>query len=219
MKSGLAALINSKKDNTFFHLSFWAIYNIDTLCYTAIELLAEKVMQQHCFIYLLVQEGGCSMAGWEEELAVLLRELGVTQEEPKTHLRPTPISETGHSPVKPPLQPMDEVKRQVQSADALFWGSADDNKAENDDIWMSDLRVMRREVESIVTQVVRLMQRGDFDPSLKEDVMVVLRALRRRASVTQQAAASDAAYLEFAAAMLHFCRIILRLSEGAPEDF
>ncbi len=143
------------------------------------------------------------MAGWEEELAVLLRELGVTQEEPKTHLRPTHINETGHSPVKPPLQPMDEVKRQVQSADALFWGSADDNRAESDDIWMSDLRVMRREVESIVAQVVRLMQRG----------------VRRRASVTQQAAASDAAYLEFAAAMLHFCRIILCFSEGAPEDF
>jgi hypothetical protein len=78
---------------------------------------------------------------------------------------------------------------------------------------------MRREVESIVAQVVRLMQRGDFDPSLKEDVMVVLRALRRRASVTQQASASDAAYLEFAAAMLHFCRIVLRLSEVASEDF
>jgi hypothetical protein len=172
-------------------------------------------MQQHCFIYLLVQEGGCSMAGWEEELAVLLRELGVTQEEPKTHLRPTHIRETGHSPVRH----RDEVKRQVQSADALFWGSADENKAESDDIWMSDLHVMRREVESIVAQVVRLMQRGDFDPSLKEDVIVVLRALRRRASVTQQASASDAAYLEFAAAMLHFCRIILHLSEGAAEDF
>jgi hypothetical protein len=159
------------------------------------------------------------MAGWEEELAGLLRELGVTQEEPKTHLRPKHTRETGLSQGKPPLPPRDEVKRQVQSADALFWGSANEDKAENDDIWLSDLRVMRREVESIVAQVVRLMQRGDFDPSLKEDVMVVLRALRRRASVTQQASASDAAYLEFAAAMLHFCRIVLRLSEVAPEDF
>jgi hypothetical protein len=159
------------------------------------------------------------MAGWEEELAGLLRELGVTQEEPKTHLRPTHTRETGLSQGKLPLPPRDEVKRQVQSADALFWDSANEDKAENDDIWLSDLRVMRREVESIVAQVVRLMQRGDFDPSLKEDVIVVLRALRRRASVTQQAAASDAAYLEFAAAMLHFCRIVLRLSEVAPEDF
>jgi hypothetical protein len=158
------------------------------------------------------------MAGWEEELAGLLRELGVTQEEPKTYLRPTHIHEADHPQI--PLRPRDEAKRQVQSADALFWASAgEDKEVENDDIWMGDLRVMRREVESIVAQVVRLMQRGDFDPSLKEDVMVVLRALRRRASVTQQASASDTAYLEFAAAMLHFCRIILRLSEVAPEDF
>jgi len=46
----------------------------------------------------------------------------------------------------------------------------------------------------------------------------VLRALRRRASVTQQAAASDADYLVAVAAMLHFCRLVLRLSEVATED-
>ena len=31
----------------------------------------------------LFQKGGASMAGWEQELAKLLRELGVTQEEPE----------------------------------------------------------------------------------------------------------------------------------------
>jgi hypothetical protein len=78
---------------------------------------------------------------------------------------------------------------------------------------------MRREVDTIVSQVVLLMQRGSLEPSLKEDVMVVLRALRRRATVTQQAAASDEAYLESASAMLHFCRLVLQLSESASEDF
>jgi len=77
---------------------------------------------------------------------------------------------------------------------------------------------MRREVDSIVSQVVLLMQRGDLDLSLKEDVMVVLRALRRRATVTQQAATGDEAYLESASAMLHFCRLVLQLSEFATED-
>jgi hypothetical protein len=160
------------------------------------------------------------MAGWEEELAVLLRELGVTQEEPKAHLRPTHINEGDHVQGKPPLRPRpkDRVKRQAQSTDALFWGDTDDSEAEGDDARMGDLRLMRREVDSIVTQVIRLMQHGDLDTSLKEDVLVVLRALRRRASVTQQAAASDAAYLESAAAMLHFCRLVLRLSEVATED-
>ena len=160
------------------------------------------------------------MAGWEEELAVLLRELGVTQEKPRTHLRPTHISDADYLQGKPPLQPRNKIKRQTQSADALFWGGAGADEADSpdNDAWMGDLSLMRREVDSIVTQVIHLMQYGDLDPALKEDVLVVLRALRRRASVTQQAAASDAAYLESAAAMLHFCRLVLRLSEVATED-
>lgn len=96
---------------------------------------------------------------------------------------------------------------------------AGDVEGDNGDTWMTDLSSMRREVDSIVHQVIQLMQRGDLDKSLKEDVMVVLRALRRRSMVTQQAAASDEAYLESAAAMLHFCRLVLRLSETAIEDF
>jgi hypothetical protein len=143
------------------------------------------------------------MAGWEEELAVLLRELGVQQEETKAHLRPT----------RKPMR--SDVKRREQFADALFWDDGEDE----DEAWMNDLTLMRREVDSIVSQVILLMQRGDLDTSLKEDVMVVLRALRRRATVTQQAAASDEAYLESASAMLHFCRLILQLSEFATEDF
>jgi hypothetical protein len=144
------------------------------------------------------------MAGWEEELAILLQELGVRQEEPKAHLRAT----------RKPMR--SDVKRQEQIADALIWG--DDSIIDDDTAWVNDLNMMRREVDSIVNQVVLLMQRGDLDTSLKEDVIVVLRALRRRASVTQQAASSDEAYLESASAMLHFCRLVLQLSEFATED-
>jgi hypothetical protein len=148
------------------------------------------------------------MAGWEEELAVLLRELGVKQEEPKAHLRPT----------RKPMR--SDVKRREQFADALFWnGDTGHDENDDDEAWMNDLSLMRREVDSIVSQVVLLMQRGDLDTSLKEDVMVVLRALRRRATVTQQAATSDEAYLESASALLHFCRLVLQLSESATEDF
>ena len=78
---------------------------------------------------------------------------------------------------------------------------------------------MRREVDSIVSQVVLLMQRGDLDSSLKEDVMVVLRALKRRSPVLSLPSTSDEAYLESASAMLHFCRLVLQLSELATEDF
>ena len=146
------------------------------------------------------------MAGWEQELAELLRELGVTQEEPKTHLRPS----------KKLMR--SDFKRREQAADATLLGDVRDSEAEDEEVWMTDLSMMRREIDSIVRQVIHLMQRGDLDKSLKEDVMVVLRALRRRAAVTQQAASGDEAYLESAAAMLHFCRLVLRLSETAIED-
>ena len=146
------------------------------------------------------------MAGWEQELAGMLRELGVTQEEPKTPPRYS----------KKPMR--SEVKRRDRNADAFFIDEMKESESEDEEVWTSDLALMRREIDSIVRQVIHLMQRGDLDSSLKEDVMVVLRALNRRSAVTQQAATGDEAYLESAAAMLHFCRLVLRLSETAIED-
>jgi hypothetical protein len=145
------------------------------------------------------------MAGWEEELAVLLNELGVEQEEPQAYLQ---ARKPSHG----------DVKRREQYTDALFWG---ENCEGYEDAWLNDLDMMRREVDSIVGQVILLMQRGDLDTTLKDDVMVVLRALRRRLPALRQsvAACSDEAYLESASAMLHFCRIVLQLSEFATEDF
>lgn len=145
------------------------------------------------------------MAGWEEELAALLHELGVKPEEPKTPLQPR------RRPIR------SDVRRQEQGADALYWD--EDSIPEDDDTWMNDLALMRREVDSIVSQVILLMQRGDLEASLKEDIMVVLRALQRRAPVRHHLATSDEAYLESASAMLHFCRLVLQLSEFAAEDF
>ena len=159
------------------------------------------------------------MPGWEDELAELLRELGVTQEEPRTHRRPASKSVWR------------DIKRRSQATEAFIFGDATDIgrlndvgdvedavEDEDEEMWLTDLSLMRREVDSIVRQVIHLMQRGDLDKTLKEDVMVVLRALRRRAMVTEQAEVSEAAYLESAAAMLHFCRLVLQLSETAIED-
>jgi hypothetical protein len=153
------------------------------------------------------------MASWEEELARLLRELGVTHEEPRTHLRATYISDAQDIPF---FRQGDKIKRQVQSP--LFWGGADKDEVVDGDTNMGELRMMRHRIEAIVSQVERFMQQDNIDASLKEDVLIVLRALRRRAMVTQQAAASDTAYIEFAAAMLHFCRLVLRLSEVTTDN-
>ena len=162
------------------------------------------------------------MPGWEDELTELLRELGVTQEEPRTHRRPVSKSTW-----------RDITQRSQATAAFIFGDTADidslDDPGDSGDIedavedddedsWLTDLSLMRREVDSIVRQVIRLMQRGDLDKSLQEDVMVVLRALRGHAMITGQSASSEAAYLESAAAMLHFCRLVLQLSETAIED-
>ncbi len=160
------------------------------------------------------------MAGWEEELALLLHELGVKQEEPDAHSRRTskPSRKSTRKPTPSDLSQQGDVKYREPFADALFRGAGNTTNGAHDenDPWMDDLGLMRREVDSIVRQVVRLMQQGDIEPSIKEDVMVVLRALRRRAMVTQQAAATDEAYLESASAMLHFCRLVLQIS-GSDE--
>ena len=148
------------------------------------------------------------MANWEEELVVLLRDLGVEQEEPQARFQQ--MREPSYS----------DVKRREQCADALFLN--EENQIDDEDLWVQDIATMRREVDSIVSQVISLMQRGDLEPSVKEDVMVVLRALRRRLPSAHSSLlpiTSEEAYLESASALLHFCRLTLQLSEFATEDF
>jgi hypothetical protein len=159
------------------------------------------------------------MAGWEEELALLLRALGVTLEQSKTQIRPAQAHENEYRKQMPmPARRKDTPQKQAQFIDVRLWRTPGDELAEDDAAWMNDLSLMRRQVEFIVGQVVRLMQSEDVDPALKEDVTIVLHALRRRASATEQAAASETAYLESASALLHFCRLVLRLGEVTPEE-
>ena len=148
------------------------------------------------------------MASWEDELAVILQRLGVKQEEPQTYLQQ----------MRKPLR--SDVKRLEHSADPHF--SDEETELDDDDGWVQDIATMRREVDSIVSQVILLMQHGDLEPSIKEDVMVVLRALRRRLPTSHSPVpppTSEEAYLESASALLHFCRLALQLSECSTEDF
>ncbi len=152
------------------------------------------------------------MAGWQEELAALLRELGVTQED--------------ETPYLPPLDPEDDLSqlpmfdwqedRDVQFADASFWGNPRAGK-KMDAPWVDDLSSMKSDVDAIVAQLIHFMQHGRIDPTVREDVMIVLRALRHRAAVTRQAREGELARIESASAILHFCRLVLRLNEAKKQ--
>ncbi|MGZ6367906.1 MAG: hypothetical protein ACXWPS_18345, partial [Ktedonobacteraceae bacterium] len=61
------------------------------------------------------------MAGWEQELAGLLRELGVTQEEPKT------LPQFSNKLMR------SDVKRREQNTDAFFLGDIKEIEAEDED--------------------------------------------------------------------------------------
>jgi len=153
------------------------------------------------------------MEGWREELAALLRELGVTQEVGMPRFLPARTREDDFAQFPMYYR---QGGNDVQFADAAFWGSTGAGKTA-DDGWMDDLAAMRHDVDTIVAQLVHLLQHGRIDPALKEDVMIVLRALHRRASVTQQAGEGELAHIESVAAMLHFCRLVLRLNEVKTE--
>lgn len=151
------------------------------------------------------------MAGWQEELAELLRGLGVTQEGPHTRLR-----SPGKSMRKDSRWRLRASKPLERLTDPSL---SDDADSDDSDAWPMDMSAMRREVDSIVRQVIQLMQNGELDQSAKEDVLEVLHTLRRFSAVAQQVGPGDEAYLESVSAMLRFCRLVLRLSETAIEDF
>ncbi len=161
------------------------------------------------------------MAGWEEELALLLRNLGVTQEEPSTHRRARRCR-SGGTGIHRSNPSRDAFPEEDLLAETAFLEDGEETEEEDEEAWLEDLDEMRREVDTIVSQVIHLMQLGDLEKSLKEDVLIVLRALRR-SQAAQQASSGDEidneeAYLESAASMLHFCRLVLRLSEVASQD-
>jgi hypothetical protein len=160
------------------------------------------------------------MAGWEDELSVLLSELGVKQEEPQAHMQQSCKPRCGDSAYSSnDTHYGDSDDMWLDQLPDGAWSDVEHSLSDDDDEpWVDDIDMMRHEVDSIVSQVILLMQRGDLDAALKEDVMVVLRALRHRLPLTQQPIVSDEAYLESASALLHFCRLVLQLSDFSADD-
>ncbi len=129
------------------------------------------------------------MPHWEDELRTLLQDLGVSLEE-----------------VPPPLA-IDADDMPTDSMVHEWEAQANDEDLEED-----QFSVIRHEMEATLQEVGRLAQSGRMEPALRDDVVHVLRAL------TTPPPLSGADIEEWrytsAAAVLHFCRLILRLAHA-----
>lgn len=135
------------------------------------------------------------VAKWQDELESLLASFGVSLEAPALDRSRAEDSLDGYLLVEP-----------EQSEPSVEHGV--------------EVIAVQSEVEATVRQVVSLVRSGSIDSALREDVAYVLRALTRPAAVTSGDseagyAASGAEWnIESAAAVLRFCRIVLRLAQA-----
>src|SRR5262249_15194689 len=93
-----------------------------------------------------------------------------------------------------------------------------------------EVSAVRREIEATVQQVMALVRAGRMEPALRDDVILVLDALTRprpgkpasgRARPRRISGPDDSAtewQLASAAAILRFCRIVLRLTNALARD-
>jgi len=140
------------------------------------------------------------MPHWEDELRTLLESLGVTLDDGQVPVRrdmtPTPDSDE---------IPTDSMVREWER-------QQDDTSADTDD----EFAVINREMEATLQEVTRLVRSGRMEPALRDDVVHVLRALTR--AVPPSAPDAEEWRYTSAAAVLHFCRLVLRLAHALARQ-
>ena len=89
-----------------------------------------------------------------------------------------------------------------------------------------EVTAVRSEIEATVRRVIAMARTGRLDGALRDDVVFVLQALTRPHPLDRQVrprrVRQDAAHQEWqlasAAAVLRFCRIVLRLTDAIARD-
>jgi hypothetical protein len=82
-----------------------------------------------------------------------------------------------------------------------------------------EVSAVRHEIEATLARVVRLSRTGQLDPALRDDVVFVLQALTRpQQSVPATEPEHDEWHLASAAAVLHFCRVVHRLTAPLESE-
>jgi hypothetical protein len=124
------------------------------------------------------------MPHWESELEALLNSLGVSYNGPG-----------------------DVHATEFAEEHTMSYLITNETDAENEQIG-----IVRREIEATMSEVTRLMSEGYLDPTLRNDITIVLHALMRPTSTGSFE--PDEWQLESSAAVLHFCRIVMRLTRN-----
>lgn len=136
------------------------------------------------------------MPYWEDELRSLLASLGVTLENDTEQPTRSPRSD---------YAPSDSAVRALEAHQEDWLSDSDD-----------EFSIVNREMEATVREVARLVRTGHIEPALRDDIVHVLRALARPAP--QHIADRGEWQLTSAAAVLHFCRVILRLANALTHQ-
>jgi len=156
------------------------------------------------------------MADWQGELRALLASLDVS-------LDPDPsVSNvrTRHEVADDPTYANSRVvDREI--GDAGEAASSDEHPPEG-----IEVSAVRSEMEATLERVVGLVQSGRMERTLRDDIIYVLRALTRpgpekllpRAALQAARESAQEWNLASAAAVLHFCRIVLRLTQAIEDD-
>ncbi len=145
------------------------------------------------------------MSNWERELETLLNRLGVRWEA-------VPPDEPGGNAADADLADPAELDGLID-ADLE---SADWEAVEDDDL--DQVSVVRREMQATVARVARMVRSGQLDSAIRDDVLLVLRALCRPQLKPDEGESEEDAQLATAAAILHFCRIVLRLTHALAQQ-
>lgn len=146
------------------------------------------------------------MADWRDELEMLLARLHVAFEGEPT---PPAAHDAAQQPIHTATAPTPATSR-PHIAERATDGVEDD-----------EVSAVRTEMEATVSRMVALMRAGKVDRVLRDDVIYVLQALTRpqpQSLIGLGRADAQDWNLASAAAVLHFCRIVLRLTQPMAAD-
>lgn len=164
------------------------------------------------------------MADWESELQDLLRTLDVSLEQddlPSVHSVPSITARSFRvsaldGSLADESDPSDSMVRAFEQSGEH---RAYEQTNEQDTAQSVELHAIRQEIEATIARVARLTRAGQLDRALRDDVVLVLRALTRPHPPAVNPQTQDDWNLASAAAILHFCRVVLRLTNQLePED-